>query len=127
MSEVKQQCRSCLQVLPIDRFKKNNRIVSGYTKTCKPCANLKVSELGGASYKYAKKQTLVIEAKSKPCVDCDIQYEYYVMQFDHLPGYLKLFNLSLYRKYSIQEIIREIAKCEIVCSNCHAKRSYARK
>jgi hypothetical protein len=47
------------------------------------------------------------------------------MQWDHLPGNLKLGNISTdLRGRSRQEILDEIAKCELVCANCHAIRTF---
>jgi hypothetical protein len=49
------------------------------------------------------------------------------MQWDHLPGFPKLGNISTdFRWRSRQEILDEIAKCELVCANCHAIRTYER-
>jgi hypothetical protein len=50
-----------------------------------------------------------------------------VMQWDHLPGHLKLGNISTdLRGRSRQEVLDEIAKCELVCANCHAVRTFKR-
>jgi hypothetical protein len=49
------------------------------------------------------------------------------MQWDHLPGSLKLGNISTdLRGRSRQEILDEISKCELVCANCHAIRTFKR-
>jgi len=49
------------------------------------------------------------------------------MQWDHLPGAHKLGNLSTtLRGRSREEILEEIAKCELVCANCHAIRTFQR-
>jgi hypothetical protein len=70
---------------------------------------------------------LLNEAKSVPCVDCGIRYPTWVMQFDHVRG-TKDFTLANARihGYSLQKIRDEIAKCEIVCANCHAQRTHDR-
>lgn len=73
-----------------------------------------------------KQRALIIEAKSKPCADCGIEYPYYVMQFDHI-GDDKEFGIGSqwYRK-GVAAIKAEIAKCQVVCSNCHAIRTWNR-
>jgi hypothetical protein len=49
------------------------------------------------------------------------------MQWDHLPGTSKLGNISTdLRGRSREEILEEIAKCELVCANCHAIRTFQR-
>jgi hypothetical protein len=50
-----------------------------------------------------------------------------VMQWDHLPGTPKLGDISQgLRGLSRDEILEEIAKCELVCANCHAIRTFHR-
>lgn len=63
--------------------------------------------------------------KKKPCVDCGVEYPYYVMQFDHLEGYTK--EVGLARVPSKAKIDKEVLKCEVVCANCHAERTHKRK
>lgn len=51
------------------------------------------------------------------------------MQFDHLPGskHAKEFKLGLRSSnVSVSKVLVEIAKCEVVCANCHAERTYQR-
>lgn len=68
---------------------------------------------------------IIRAAKSTPCTDCDVQYPYYVMQFDHLGD--KEFNIG-HRGPTLGEarLMAEIAKCEVVCANCHAERTHHR-
>ena len=49
------------------------------------------------------------------------------MQWDHLPEFEKLGDLSGgFPARSEAEILREIAKCELVCTNCHIIRTFKR-
>ena len=66
------------------------------------------------------------EAKDKPCMDCGVSYPHYVMEYDHRDSSTKLFMLSQYRYYDLELIRAEIDKCDLVCSNCHAIRTYSR-
>ena len=63
--------------------------------------------------------------KSKPCTDCKIQYPWYVMQFDHIEDN-KITNLARLSS-SLNKMLLEWAKCELVCANCHAERTFKRK
>ncbi len=66
------------------------------------------------------------QKEGKPCTDCDEYHPHYVMDFDHVSG-SKLFNLSgAAYSHGMQSIIDEIAKCELVCSNCHRERTFQR-
>lgn len=71
-------------------------------------------------------QDYLIEQKHmKPCVDCKVAYPYYVMDFDHVRGE-KVVNLArmIADGYSLEAIQDEIAKCDLVCSNCHRERTH---
>lgn len=63
----------------------------------------------------------------KACIDCKEDYPYWIMDFDHLEN--KSFNVSSFYNstLSIEKVVEEIAKCEIVCSNCHRNRTFNRK
>lgn len=80
------------------------------------------------------------DAKAHPCTDCGRQYPIHVMQLDHIPGRGKSFNTSSVlwgkadagRDAAVAELgakaalLREIARCEPVCANCHAERTFSR-
>lgn len=69
------------------------------------------------------------EIKNKPCTDCNLFWPPYVMQFDHLPGFEKSYEVGrmVIDKMNKELILAEIAKCELVCSNCHAIRTHIRR
>jgi hypothetical protein len=70
---------------------------------------------------------LIRALKSKPCKDCRKKYPYYVMDFDHVRG-RKVANVgSMSGGWSKRAVMKEIAKCEVVCANCHRKRTHRRK
>lgn len=64
---------------------------------------------------------------STPCLDCKISYPYYVMDFDHVRGRKHKNVMELISTLSKKKIDEEIAKCEIVCSNCHRVRTHKRR
>ncbi len=84
----------------------------------------KTSYNSNKEYKNKIRQ-LVKDAKSVPCMDCGVKYPSYVMDLDHRRG-KKKFNLSVaaQRRLAIQTVINEIAKCDVVCANCHRERTF---
>lgn len=69
--------------------------------------------------------TLFIRSlKNVPCRDCGVKYPFYVMHFDHKDPQQKRRSLSRMASYSVGAIRKEAAKCDVVCANCHAKRTY---
>jgi hypothetical protein len=65
------------------------------------------------------------KAKNKPCADCGKKFPYYVLDFDHVKG-KKSFNISsaVNMGVSLERLLEEIKKTEIVCSNCHRERTF---
>lgn len=75
----------------------------------------------------ARNMAYVQEFKeTNPCTDCGQFYPYYVMEFDHLPENGKAFEISRLRTISLDTIKAEIAKCDLVCANCHRVRTWTR-
>jgi hypothetical protein len=65
--------------------------------------------------------------QSNPCGDCGDLYPRYVMDFDHRDGSEKSDIVSqLINQLSWRRLREEIAKCDLVCSNCHRIRTHER-
>lgn len=74
----------------------------------------------------ASNRAIIRDAKTRPCTDCGAAHPYYVMQFDHV-GDDKAFNIGIIGPTTgRRRLLAEIAKCEVVCANCHAERSFRR-
>jgi 5-methylcytosine-specific restriction endonuclease McrA len=68
---------------------------------------------------------LVDYFKSHPCTDCG-ESDPVVLDFDHLRD--KEFDVAYgihYRAWA--KVLAEIEKCEVVCSNCHRRRTARRR
>lgn len=61
------------------------------------------------------------------CADCGFNRHPAALEFDHLPGTNKRCKVSALMLSSRQAILDEIAKCEVVCANCHAIRTVDRE
>lgn len=80
-----------------------------------------------ASAKLRAAYTAFIRAaKANPCVDCGGRFPPCVMDFDHCRGE-KLFALSKATNKSLLKCQEEIAKCDLVCANCHRMRTTMRR
>jgi len=66
-------------------------------------------------------------AKRGPCMDCGGCFHPDAMEFDHRGDAPKLFSLSRGSRKSQAAIVAEIAKCDLVCANCHRLRSARRR
>lgn len=72
----------------------------------------------------ARTKSIIRSVKERPCTDCGVQYPFYVMQLDHLQD--KKFSMGRCGIVSVERLMIEIAKCEVVCANCHAERTFQR-
>jgi len=61
-------------------------------------------------------------------MDCGKKFPSCAMDFDHVRG-KKLFgvNNAAVRHHTLAALKRELAKCELVCSNCHRVRTESRR
>jgi hypothetical protein len=132
------RCPACGENKPLDQFHVKKRYADRiiYSAYCIPCGR----EYRRDHYRqnkeyYLRKEAarkrrikeMVREAKARPCADCGVQYASWQMDFDHVRG-AKLFGLSmrLGGNYSIKKVRAEIAKCDVVCANCHRDRTHMR-
>ena len=89
-----------------------------------------------AAWRYAKEHfkdkeerniAFVRQLKVEPCTDCKEHYPYWVMDFDHVPDRgKKKFGIGKSKSKTLKEILKELRKCDLVCSNCHRTRTYYR-
>jgi hypothetical protein len=87
-------------------------------KACKTCRNMHSRE-----QKRKHKAAIRWYKSTHPCTDCG-EADPVVLEFDHLGG--KDFNLSTGGSRSLTLVIAEIQKCEVVCANCHRRRTAVR-
>ena len=123
---------------PLSEFTRSARRKNGVGSLCKVCRRLYDHEryvrLHGTTKEYVPLRSergrsawLRSLKDGKPCVDCGEVYPHQVMQWDHKPGFEKLGDVSQdFWGRTRDEVLAEIAKCDLVCTNCHAIRTFAR-
>ncbi len=83
------------------------------------------------TYQKIRHLSLVKYIRSKKegqiCADCGQPHWPEVLDFDHRPGTKKLFRISSPRTRTIVAIDAEMAKCDLVCANCHRYRTIKRR
>lgn len=73
----------------------------------------------------AERQVWLYDIKNVPCMDCGGRYPGVCMDFDHRPGTGKRFNIGeRFAMVNMGDLQAEVAKCDVVCSNCHRLRTY---
>jgi hypothetical protein len=129
------RCGRCGEEKPLDAF---HRRGSGYQTWCKQCRraydaayhqNVRPRRIEQAKARHLEFAAWYASLKaSKPCADCGEVFHPAAMQWDHRPGVEKVADVSdLRAKTSRRRILEEIAKCDLVCANCHAVRTFLRR
>lgn len=66
--------------------------------------------------------------KNKPCADCNQAYPVVCMDFDHInEDKDRALSILAFGCASLDRLAHEVAKCEVVCSNCHRIRTARRR
>lgn len=74
-----------------------------------------------------KQRRYMLKAKNKPCTDCGFRYKFWQMDFDHRNPEDKLFAISGSGRRDMDRLKAEIAKCDVVCANCHRNRTHRQR
>ena len=130
-------CGRCGLEKPRSEFNKCRSYKTGIQTWCKLCSReakrlYSISDVGRVNTKLWKRRKMeklreiIRQAKSKPCADCGIRYQYWVMDLDHLKD--KAFAMGSVKRVEPSEakLRAEISKCETVCANCHRERTHRR-
>lgn len=65
--------------------------------------------------------------REQGCMDCGLTgAPAEVYDLDHLPEFEKYKNVSQMMYAGLDRLVAEIAKCEVVCANCHRVRTAGR-
>lgn len=76
-----------------------------------------------ASFKHRLPKLMFLRwLRSQPCWDCGCEYHFSAVDFDHRGN--KVFTLSRCISYSWARLVEEVLKCDVVCANCHRKRTW---
>jgi hypothetical protein len=132
------RCGRCGEIKPLAEFAWRRKAKGQRHNYCRPChAEYHREHYLANRRKYidlAKKRAqLVAEERyaflieyfrTNPCADCG-ETDPVVLEFDHLGD--KKFNVAKgIRDRSWESLLAEIAKCDVVCSNCHRRRTARR-
>lgn len=73
-------------------------------------------------------QELHLYKEKHGCFDCRNRYPHYVLEFDHKPEFQKIDVVyRVLRNQGPEAAWAEVAKCDVLCANCHKIRTYQRE
>lgn len=106
------KCRTCNKEYQHKWYLKNKKLQAIRTKS----SNEKAANRNRAY--------IVTYFESHSCVDCG-ESDIVVLDFDHLKDKREDV-CRIINSYSLKSLVEEIAKCEVVCANCHRRRTASR-
>jgi hypothetical protein len=128
-------CSICKTEKPVEQFNWKNKKAGLRQYRCRECqhdysrayydanSDAQIKRVAKQNKRYAEETS---KLKEIPCADCGKSYPYYVMDYDHLEN--KAGEIAVLRRQGkTKKMLEEIAKCEVVCSNCHRERTYQRQ
>jgi hypothetical protein len=126
-------CSKCGEIKALDLFSKNSRNADGRHPWCKPCFSAYERERyrnGDKARKDRNKARIVNGNRDKlwdlltrsACTDCG-ETDPLVLEFDHRDPAEKEFQVTQMFHYNWSLIQTEIDKCDVVCCNCHRRRT----
>lgn len=129
-------CSKCQKTLPVGEFRPNRSRFDRLQTYCITCDKTHQQEhyrKNKEAYLFKAKETknravqFVRSFKEgKPCADCGNVYHPFVMDFDHLYDKVRDISQMARRGASEESLLNEMAKCELVCANCHRMRTLTR-
>ena len=136
MSNSQKICSRCKIAKSVEDFNFRHKAKGIRHAYCKECGKVltqshyrrnKQQYLDKNLRSFHKRREFVRQMKNQPCADCGKSYPYYVMDFDHREDETKEFGLNAVTQKAINSLKREIAKCDVVCANCHRERTFQRR
>jgi hypothetical protein len=135
------RCAKCGKWKEDEEFAWRNNLLGLRQKACRSCRALENAqwyERHQAEQRERVRDRLVDKRgdaqqfiyqylSNQVCADCG-EYDFSVLTFDHVRGKKKKeITRMVSEGYSIEAIKSEIAKCEVVCFNCHMRRESWRR
>lgn len=108
-------CCRCKQRKPLDEFYSNPR-----KPACRRCFGMAIKAI-----QAERREWLDRYKTDRGCMDCGYNGPPCTLDFDHRPGVVKLYPPHQLKALGSWELIyAEVAKCDVVCANCHRIRTH---
>jgi len=119
-------CIRCARIKTIDNFCKDKFSKDGFHLYCKYCKKILLGETNISINTKSQQKKVNWFNKFKSELYCETCGEPHIacLDFHHRNPKEKLFVIADYRQYGVEKILNEIAKCQILCANCHRKLHY---
>ena len=135
------KCYRCQRLKPVEAFSWRRKSKNQRDSFCRPCRSaygrehyeanrqryIDQAEVSKRKLRLARTKYLLKFFVANPCVDCG-ENDPVVLEFDHLDAKAKSFSIGQgLSNRNWQSVLDEIGKCEVVCANCHRRRTARRR
>ena len=134
------RCGRCGQLKPLEEFAWRRKNLGQRHNYCRPCHSAyhrqhylanrqRYIDQAQATKRRARREKteqLLAYFATHPCIDCG-ETDPLVLEFDHVSDDKSFEVARAMSDKSWSTILDEIAKCEVVCANCHRRRTYRRR
>jgi hypothetical protein len=113
-------CTKCGGLGPFPQEMKRGKMF--FRAECVACRSTRTSTQ--RAEKYRNRRRRIEQIKNVPCADCGKTFAPQVMDFDHRDPKTKIADVAQMIMGSWTAVTAEIAKCCVVCANCHRLRTW---
>lgn len=135
---IKKFCSNCQKEKNIEEFRPNKTKKDGYQHYCIECDKvfqkewyiknkerlIKKAKENNTKNAVEMRQLVLDYLKHNSCVRCG-ESNILVLEFDHLKD--KKFNIAQLANKWKEELLAEMAKCQVLCANCHKIKTHEQR
>ncbi len=139
MERMKKTCTKCNVQKSLDLFSKRKKSKDGHSSWCRECFKVYWEKRYYQNHKHYRNSHNQSRNKIRkenarkvfeylaehPCINCG-ESDPIVLEFDHRDRVEKVGNVAnLVNDGSWKRVMLEIQKCDVLCANCHRRKSAA--
>jgi hypothetical protein len=137
MESLEKNCTKCVELKPLDSFPQRNLAKDGRASWCRACYKINWDKRYYENHEHYRNshntsRNRIREQNARkvfeylanhPCQNCG-EADPVVLEFDHRDKGDKIENISnLILNSTWEKIQNEIEKCDVLCANCHRRKS----
>ena len=130
------QCVTCLEYKAEEEYNWRYKHLNQRHKICRDCQNhhsrnwygkhkeeqIERVKVNRNRVRYSTREFVWEYLKTHPCIECG-ETDPIVLEFDHVKGKDQDIARMVSTGYSLEAIKKEMEKCQVLCANCHRRKT----